>query len=149
MATLEQRLNNLASAIGADIKALRDASGVLANLPTAAKNNLVAAIAEVYSMANNSSNQGAVDAAISVAINDLRNELRAGAGAALDTFAEVAAQLQADESAAAALSTAVNNRVRFDAVQTLTVAQQLQACTNIGIGNPDVDLISAYNTAKA
>ena len=145
MATLEQRLNSLASAIGADIKALRDADGVLSSLPTAAKNNLVAAIAEVYTMASGGSSQAAIDAAI----NNLRNELRAGAGAALDTFAEVAAQLQADESVAAALSTAVNNRVRFDAVQTLTVAQQLQACTNIGIGNPDVDLISAYNAAKA
>ena len=149
MATLEQRLNNLASAIGADIKALRDAAGVLANLPTTAKNNLVAAIAEVYSIANNGSNQVAVVAAISVAINDLRNELRAGAGGAPDTFAEVAAQLGADQSAAAALATAINNRVRFDEAQNLSAAQQLQACTNIGIGNPDVDLISAYNTAKA
>jgi hypothetical protein len=145
MATLEQRLNNLASAIGADIKALRDADGSLSSLPTTAKNNLVSAIAEVYAMANGSANQ----TAINTAINNLRNELRAGASAALDTFAEVAAQLQADESAAAALSTSINNRVRFDAVQTLTVAQQLQACTNIGIGNPDVDLVSAYNTAKA
>ena len=145
MATLEQRLNNLASAIGADIKALRDADGSLSSLPTTAKNNLVSAIAEVYAMANGGANQTAID----TAINNLRNELRAGASAALDTFAEVAAQLQADESAAAALSTAINNRVRFDAVQTLTVAQQLQACTNIGIGNPDVDLVSAYNTAKA
>ena len=145
MATLEQRLNNLASAIGADIKALRDADGSLSSLPTTAKNNLVSAIAEVYAMANGGANQTAID----TAINNLRNELRAGAGSALDTFAEVAAQLQADESAAAALSTAINNRVRFDAVQTLTVAQQLQACTNIGIGNPDVDLVSAYNTAKA
>lgn len=145
MATLEQRLNNLASAIGADIKALRDADGSLSSLPTTAKNNLVSAIAEVYAMANDGANQTAID----TAINNLRDELRAGAGAALDTFAEVAAQLQADESAAAALSTAINNRVRFDAVQTLTVAQQLQACTNIGIGNPDVDLVSAYNTAKA
>lgn len=145
MATLEQRLNNLASAIGADIKALRDADGSLSSLPTTAKNSLVSAIAEVYAMANGGANQTAID----TAINNLRNELRAGAGSALDTFAEVAAQLQADESAAAALSTAINNRVRFDAVQTLTVAQQLQACTNIGIGNPDVDLITAYNTAKA
>ena len=145
MATLEQRLNNLASAIGADIKALRDADGSLSSLPTTAKNSLVSAIAEVYAMANGGANQTAID----TAINNLRNELRAGAGSALDTFAEVAAQLQADESAAAALSTAINNRVRFDAVQTLTVAQQSQACTNIGIGNPDTDFVGVYNTAKA
>ena len=145
MATLEQRLNNLAAAIGADIKALRDADGSLSSLPTNAKNNLVSAIAEVYAMANGGANQTAIDAAI----NNLRSELRAGAGAALDTFAEVAAQLEADQSAAAALATAINNRVRFDEAQNLSVAQQLQACTNIGIGNPDVDLISAYNAAKS
>ena len=145
MATLEQRLNNLASAIGADIKALRDADGVLSSLPTTAKNNLVAAIAEVYTMASGGASQAAID----LAINSLRSELRAGAGAALDTFSEVAAQLQADASAAAALATAINNRVRFDEAQNLSAAQQLQACTNIGIGNPDVDLTSAYNTAKA
>lgn len=145
MATLEQRLNSLAAAIGADIKALRDADGSLSSLPTNAKNNLVSAIAEVYAMANGSANQTAID----TAINNLRSELRAGAGAALDTFAEVAAQLEADQSAAAALATAINNRVRFDEAQNLSAAQQLRACTNIGIGNPDVDLISAYNAAKA
>ena len=96
-------------------------------------------------MASGGANQTAID----VAINNLRDELRAGAGAALDTFADVAAQLEADQSAAAALATAINNRVRFDEVQNLSTAQQLQACANIGIGNPDVDLVSAYNTAKA
>jgi len=38
--------------------------------------------------------------------------------------------------------------VRFDAAQTLTVAQQLTACTNIGIGNPAVDLVAVYTTAR-
>jgi hypothetical protein len=43
----------------------------------------------------------------------------------------------------------MSKRLRFDAAQTLTTAEQLQACTNLGIGNPDVDLVAAYNTAKA
>jgi hypothetical protein len=54
-----------------------------------------------------------------------------------------------DETTAVALATAVNNRVRYDATQTLSTAQMLQACTNLGIGDPDTDFLSAYNAAKA
>ncbi|MGN5375804.1 hypothetical protein [Sphingomonas hankookensis] len=82
-------------------------------------------------------------------INSLRNELRGGASAAIDTFKEVADQLAADETAAAALAISVGNRVRFDAPQTLTAAQMLQACQNIGVGNFDQDLLAAYTAAKA
>jgi hypothetical protein len=39
--------------------------------------------------------------------------------------------------------------VRFDASQTLTTPQMLQACTNLGIGDPDTDFLAAYNAAKA
>lgn len=86
---------------------------------------------------------------VDTSINNLRTELRAGAGAALDTFKEVQDQLAADETAAAALATAVGLRVRFDVAQTLTAAQMLIASTNIGVGNYDQDLVAAYNTAKA
>jgi len=43
----------------------------------------------------------------------------------------------------------LGNRVRYDAPQTLTTAQQLQACTNIGVGNPERDFVTDYTTAKA
>ena len=39
--------------------------------------------------------------------------------------------------------------VRFDAAQTLTPQEKLQACQNLGVGNPDADLVAAYNAAKA
>ena len=170
--TLEQRLIALANAIGADVKALRAADGNLTSLSTTAKGNLVAAINEVYTMAQGGGAATILDTAgdgvtdktwsadkigdtITAAISSLRDELRAGAGPALDTFAEVAAQLAADESAAAALTTAVNNRVRFDAAQVLTAPQQTQARANIGaadaslFGNTDADLAATYATAKA
>jgi hypothetical protein len=152
--TYEQRLTALIQIIGPDIKALNVAKGDLNALPTAAKANLVSAIAEVYQIAN-AIQSGVSQATLNNAIAALRDELRAGAGAALDTFAEVAAQLLTDESAAAALAIAVNNRVRFDAAQMLNVAQQTQALANIGaiaasaIGNPDVDLAALYVAAKA
>ena len=168
--TLEQRLSLLATAIGADVKALKLADGDLTALSTTAKTNLVAALNEVYALANSGSSvildtanntitnktwsANKIDSAMTAAIAALRTELRAGAGAALDTFAEVAAQLAADEGTAAALATAVGNRVRFDAAQALTGAQQIQARSNIAaqdaaaIGNPDADLAAAYVTAK-
>ncbi|GLS45170.1 hypothetical protein [Methylobacterium brachythecii] len=45
------------------------------------------------------------------------------APATLDTLYEIAAQLQADESAAAALTVAVGNRLRFDADQSVSNTQ--------------------------
>ena len=127
--TLEQRLAALITAFGADIKAI---------------NTALAGI-------GGSISQGDIDDAIAA----LRLELRAGAGPALDTFAEIEAQLTADAGTAAALATAIANRVRYDAAQGLTAPQKLQARDNIGaqdaaaIGNPDADLAALYAVAKA
>ena len=177
MATLEQRLAAIIPAIGVDIKALRTANGDLTLLSTTAKANLVAAINEVYTLAQTSTGviddaagNGVVDKtwsadkifdSILAAINSLRTELTNGASGALDTFGEIAAALAADESTAAALAISVSNRVRFDAAQTLTAEQQTQARTNIGaadataltalttaVGNTDADLLTIYTTAK-
>lgn len=165
---LETRLLDLTDALGADFKALRGIDGDLSTLPTTAKNNLVAAIAEVHALAvsaagsssliSDVAGDGVTDKTWSAdKIHDeivaakaaVKNELTNGAAAALDTFAEVAAQLAADETATAALASAVANRVRYDAAQTLTLAQKQQACENIGVGNPNVDLVARYTTAKA
>jgi hypothetical protein len=35
-------------------------------------------------------------------------------------------------------------RVRYDAAQALTSEQQLQACMNLGIGNPNFDFLTYY-----
>lgn len=61
----------------------------------------------------------------------LINDLVGNAPAALDTIYEIAAQLQTDESAIEGLMTAVGNRVRYDAAQSLTTPQQDQARANI------------------
>ena len=175
--SLEQKLNTLASAIGADVKALRAADGNLSSLNTTAKNNLVAALNEVLAMVqagtgviSDVAGDGVVDKTwsadkigdtILASINALRNELTNGASAALDTFGEIATQLAADQTASAALATAIGNRVRFDAAQTLTNAEQLQARENINaasatdlstlatsVGNTEADLATVYTTAR-
>lgn len=74
--------------------------------------------------------------------------LVASSPAALDTLNELAAALGNDPNFSATIATALGNRVRYDAAQTLTTAQRLQACQNIGIGDPETDLAAAYAAAK-
>lgn len=163
--TQETRLISLANAIGADIKLLKAVDGDLSALSTTAKTSLVAAINEIYSLLgtdgaviDDQAGDGATAVtwsankiydSIEAAKTAVKTELIGGASAAYDTFVELQGLLEADETLTASLSDAITKRVRFDAAQTLTVAEKLQACTNIGIGNPDVDFVAAYNTAKA
>lgn len=71
-----------------------------------------------------------------------------GADATLDTFKEVQDMIRSDQTVASALAKTVGNKVDYANAQTLTTAQKLQACTNIGIGDPSIDLVAIYNTAK-
>ena len=168
--TLEERINTLATAVGVEIKAARVARGDLTALPTTAKDNLVAAIIEVRQIAldaaageggaviDDTVGNGATGVTwsadkifdtIELAKSSVKNDILGGASAAYDTLIELENLLKADATLTSNLATAVNNRVRFDAVQTLTVAQKLQACQNIGVGNPDADFVAVFNTAKA
>ena len=170
--TLEQRLIALAQVIGADIKALNLAQGSLSTLATTAKASLVAAINELYDLVGAGGGAAIDDAAgdgatavtwsadkihdtIEAAKLAVKNELTDGAGAALDTLAELAAALNDDPNFAATIAGEIANRVRFDAAQTLTAPQQAQARANIGalgaveIGNPDHDFVADYTAAKA
>ena len=136
MATLEQRLSAVIQAIGADIKILKTAKGDLTALSTTAKGNLVEALNEIFTLANTK----ASSTDITSAINTLKTEIMGtGVPEALNTLKEIATYIQSDETLGVSLSTAITKRVRFDDVQTLTTPEKLQACTNIGVGNPDVD----------
>lgn len=92
-----------------------------------------------------------INAAISAAVAALVGS----AGSTLDTLGEIATALGNDASLSATLTTAVGNRVRYDAAQTLTAPQKVQANANMGslslvdAGNVDVDLVALYTTAKA
>ena len=170
--TLEQRLILLAQAIGADIKALNISQGALTDLDTTTKTSLVAAVNELKGIVNGLSgaliNDAAGDGDTTVtwsadrifdAIADaraaLKNELTNGAGAALDTLAELAAALGNDPSFAATIAGEIANRVRYDAAQALSAPQQAQARSNIGaqaaadVGDTDHNFVADYNTAKA
>lgn len=160
--TLQTNLQSLISAVATDIKSLTTKQGNLANLTTTEKTNLVGALNELKtaissvdltalladttaSATNKTWSIDKIKSEISGSINALVN----GAPAALDTLKELADLLSSNDSAINSLVTSVSNRVRFDAAQTLTAEQQAQACTNIGIGNPETDLAAAYAAAKA
>ena len=163
--SLETQLIALAQAIGADIKDVRTKQGDLTSLTTTAKGTLVAAIIELKTALagagaaiNDTAGNGATTVTwsadkifdtIEAAKAAVKSDLTNGAAAALDTLSELATALGNDPSFAATMATALTNRVRFDAAQVLTTPQQLQACTNIGIGNPEFNFAATYATAKA
>lgn len=163
--SLESKIISLAQAIGADVKALRVAQGDLTSLPTTAKGNLVAAIAEIYGLLgqagaviDDNAGNGATSVtwsadkiydSLELAKQAVKAEIIGGASEAYDTLLELQNLATGNASTAAALATAINNRVRFDEAQTLTTAQKLQACTNIGVGDPEHDFAADYTAAKA
>lgn len=78
-----------------------------------------------------------------------------GAPGALDTLKELADALGGDENFATTISTALGNRLRFDAAQTLSGAQQSQGQANLSVysraelGDPTTDFVAVLTAALA
>jgi hypothetical protein len=164
MATmLETNLRNLTIRVSTEAKALRTLingnAADLSGLPTTTKTNLVASITELQSKLNaviNDSTTGTTttwsSSKINTQITNALNALTSGAPTALDTLDELAAALGDDANFAATITTALGNRVRVDAAQTLTAPQQAQARSNIGaygaaeIGDTSTDYVALFNS---
>lgn len=161
--TLQERLSALISAVGADVKALyaraMPSGGTAGQVLTKTSSSDYAATWQTPSpgtQIDDNSPSGSktyssskIESVATSAANQVKNELLNGAGAAYDTLAELQGILVNQDSAAEALTTAVGNRVRFDAAQSLTSAQITQATANLGLGEPDTNLVVLYTTAKA
>lgn len=168
--TIEARIIELAQAIGTDVKLLNSKTGDITALTTTSKANIVLAINELKAYAdtiNTTANNkvlindtatktsktvawspNKIDAEIVLAVNALKTTLTAGAGAALDTFKELADALGNDPNFATTIATGLGNRLRFDDAQTLTIIQQKQAWANLGLGDLTHDYVTDYTTAK-
>lgn len=171
--TLEARVTALATTIAADIKNLRSERGVMANLTTTEKTNLVGALNELKGLIDSINASTIIDdvtastsktfssskitADIAAAVSALVNS----SPAALDTLKELADALGSDANFAATTAISLGNRVRVDAAQSFTAPEQLQGRQNINaasatefsalvtaIGNTDVDLAAAYIAAR-
>jgi hypothetical protein len=162
--TLAAQLTTVVTRIGTEIKAVRTLlNGNAANLNglnTTAKTNLVAAINEVKATADAAGGGGAAinDTGTSTGsvwsssktqteITAAANAVIADAPGALNTLNELAASLGNDANFAGTVTTALANRVRYDAAQTLSAPQQAQACANIGVGDPATNFVTPFEAA--
>lgn len=159
--SLQTQITTLIAAIASDIKTLLANTGNLANLTTTNKTSLVNSLNELKSSIANIdltsliSDATATSTSKTYSINKINSQISAAVAAlvnsapgTLDTLKELADALTADSSTISGLVTAIGNRVRFDAAQSLTDPEKIVACQNIGIGDPTKDLAAAYAAAK-
>lgn len=162
MPTLQARITDLATRMATECKSLRTLintnASTLSALTTTQKGSLVAAINELKSAidgagssitisdSTTSTTQVWSSSKVASAIQTAKNELTNGATSALDTLAELAAALGNDANFASTVTTALGYRLRYDAAQTLTAAQKTQACSNLGVGEPDTDFVTTFNS---
>lgn len=161
--SLEAKLLAFAQAVGVDIGELVTSRGDLSQLTTTQKGNLVAAINELKAGLSSIDLTAIIDDAalagvtdktwsadkIISALDQVKTDIIAGAPAAYDTLLEISQYLAANNDQITSILEAIGKRVRYDAAQTLTTAEKKQACDNIGVGDPEVDLVAAYVLAKA
>ena len=171
MTTQSQILTQLSIQVGVDIKDIRNKIGTLPNLTTTEKTSLVGAINELDAKVaaiqnataiNDSTNASTTEtysvtkilSSIQSAVNALKNDMVNGAGSALDTFKELADAINNDATFAQTLALSLGRKVDFSQVQSLTLAEQLQARTNIeaagstDIGDTSTDFVAQYTAAK-
>lgn len=157
--TIETGIIALAEAVGTDVKTLTSKIGDLTQLTTTAKINLVVAInevaANVKSIATIDDTAGLGDTSVAwsadktvTAIQTAIDALVSSAPGALDTLNELAEALGNDANLAQSMITQINNRVRFDETQVLTLEQQKTACMNIGVGDPTHNFTADYEASK-
>lgn len=172
--SLAANVSSLATRIGTEFKAVYAKIGTLTSLTTTTKTDLVSAINEVkasvgsagaaindaaasgtttYSSTKiNSLDAATLTSAQSYADTKVAN-LVASAPATLDTLNELATALGNDANYAATTSTALGNRLRFDAAQTLTGTQQTQGQANLSVpsttqvGDTTTDFVATFNAA--
>lgn len=141
--SLLTRITALINSIATDIKDVYAKIGNLSSLQTTTKSSLVGAINEIKSSGGSQINDStpsasttfsgtAIDSKIATAKTEVKNEILGSASAAYDTLQEIQAQMEADDTAAASLTTAVGQRPTYTET-----------------GNLDTDLVQLYNTAKA
>ena len=170
---LNINLQDLATRLSSQSKALKvlingNAADLSALLTTdkssllGAINELVGSIGEAGAVINDSAmsttsvySSSKTQAVADAAALATKNELLGGAAAGWDTLQEVKLLLDAsdtaDDDALAVLTTALGNRVRFDAAQTLTEPQKTQARANVGaqeaalVGDTATDFVAIFN----
>lgn len=160
--SLQSQIHSLVLRLSDEFKSIQTKIGVLGNLSTTDRSSLTAAINELQlaivsasaiddAQVSNSTTWSS--AHLLTRLDALKAELLGGADAAYDTLLEIQQALTADDVALAGLLAAVQARVRIDAPQSLSTAEQVQGRANLGaasaadLGDPDVDLVAIFEAA--
>ena len=162
MSSLQVRITDLATRVATEIKSVKTLingnAADLSALTTTQKTSLVAAINElktaissigtplVINDSTTNSTEVWSSTKVAAAITQAKSDLVNGAGTALDTLQELATALGNDANFASTVTTGLSLRLRFDTAQTLTAEQKTQACANLGIGEPDTDFVTTFNS---
>lgn len=148
---LVERITLVVKEIGKDIKGLK---GRVLALETHHEEHAGA------NAVDESQVQSAVESKVTESINTLKGELATlvtptitaeinkvvgGAPETFNTLKEIADYIEQDKTGASAMTTAVNNRLRFDEQQTLSTEQQTNVLNSLGL--TEVDFVAEYNTA--
>jgi len=158
--SLQTKIHSLVFRVADEFKTVYSKIGNLSSLSTTDKSTLVAAINEIKTAVTafaviDDLTPGSTTTTFSASkivtlLDALRAQILGGADAAYDTLLELQQALQNDQTGIAALTAAIDKRVRFDAVQTLTAPEQLQTRTNIGavasidIGDTATDFVALF-----
>lgn len=146
--SLLSNLQNLITRMGTEFKAVRTiisgtATGDASGLQTSDK-TLVGAINEVLGIVPSDAD---LDARIEAIVGTAPD--------ALDTLQEIAQAIGDDANFAGTVTDALGKRLRFDAAQSLTAAQRARGQNNLdvyskaAIGDPETDLVAAFESALA
>lgn len=151
--SLVTQISNLVTRVGTEFKTVYGKVGSLASLSTTAKSDLVSAINELQdeitslTQINDTASSGSSTYSSSKILEllaSLKSDILGGASSAYDTLKELADLLQNDQSGIAALTTAIGNKVDFEAAQTLTGTQKTTARGNIGAASAaDLDTLTS------
>lgn len=169
--TLVTRITEVVRAIGADIKALKGRVLTLENTHTSGgtvdESQVQSAVESkvtesintlkgelgtlvtptITSKVNESidSLKGELATLVTPTITAEINKVVGDAPETFNTLKEIADYIDQDKTGASAMTTSINNRLRFDEQQTLTEAQQTNVLNSLGL--TDTDFVTAYTTA--
>ena len=150
--TLIQRISDLITAIKTETRSIRTLisgtdSGDTSALATTST-NVVGAINEVRTLAQQVATAGATVDDTVINSTNVWSSNRTNS----EIISQIAASLEGEDisdlaAQVAANAAADNSLVSFGSAQTLTAAQITQVGNNIGIGEPDTDLVAIWNAA--
>ena len=132
----QSRITSVIQTIAGHIKTINSKHGNLSSLSTTDKTNLVNAINEINTLAISLNSQEFADM-LSARLETLKSEILDGVSSAFDTLQELHDLVVANQIDTTDLNTSLVGTVRFDAAQTLSDPQQIQACMNIDILSSD------------